>query len=331
MPTTTGYAVSPIWKGILADYGVDYVDVLRASGLPDDLFERPDPRVKGDDFFRLCDAIETAVDDPRFALLSVENTDLAWFSPAVFAALCSPNLATAVKRLSRFKPLIAPIDLEVTDAPDGLTVRYRFQDQTVSPPRFFTSYEPLFLVKLARTGTRQRVVPTAVTMPSAPPAADEYAAYLGASPTLGDTVSVTFAPEDAVRPFLTADPGMWGAFEPELRRRLHELEGSAAFSERTRAVLLEALPSGQASIHSVAKRLGVSSRTLQRRLHSEDTTFNDLVASTRERLARHYLTSTTHTSTEIAYLLGFEEPSSFFRAFHDWTGTTPETVRRAHA
>ncbi|MCB9697640.1 MAG: helix-turn-helix transcriptional regulator [Alphaproteobacteria bacterium] len=78
----------------------------------------------------------------------------------------------------------------------------------------------------------------------------------------------------------------------------------------------------------VARRLAVSTRTLQRRLREEGTSFKEVVDTTREGLARHYLGRTQLSASEIAFLLGFEEPNSFFRAVQRWTGTTPETLRR---
>ena len=78
---------------------------------------------------------------------------------------------------------------------------------------------------------------------------------------------------------------------------------------------------------AVASRLAMSNRTLHRRLQGEDTTFQRVLNSTREALARHYLSDPRLTAGEISFLLGYEEPSSFYRAFHSWTGDTPERVR----
>jgi AraC-like DNA-binding protein len=66
----------------------------------------------------------------------------------------------------------------------------------------------------------------------------------------------------------------------------------------------------------VAKRLAVSSRTLQRRLQAEDTSFKQELSALRAELANHYLVNTPYSSAEISFLLGYSEPSSFFRAFH---------------
>ena len=195
-------------------------------------------------------------------------------------------------------------------------------------PIFLTGSEALFLVKLARMGSRTDVRATDVTLREMPPERQAYEAFLGCRIRQGSELSVAFSLEDARRPFLSDSGLMWEVFEPQLRRRLAQLEGSASFEARTRAVLVEALPSGQASIDIVAQRLAVSRRTLQRHLRNEGTHFKAIVRTTRENLSRHYLGQTQLSYSEIAYLLGFEEPSSFFRAFHEWTGTTPDSMRQ---
>ena len=78
---------------------------------------------------------------------------------------------------------------------------------------------------------------------------------------------------------------------------------------------------------SVCERLLVSKRTLQRRLGNEGTNFQNLLNSVREDLANYYLKNSDLTHTQISFLLGFNDPNSFFRAFHNWTGTTPESAR----
>lgn len=122
---------------------------------------------------------------------------------------------------------------------------------------------------------------------------------------------------------------MWQVFEPELRLLLSELDVKASTAERVRAALLELLPGNEATIEKTAARLGMSKRTLQRRLEDEGENFRALINTCRENLARHYLRNTSLPGYEIAFLLGFEDPNSFYRAFMAWTGQTPETVRDA--
>ena len=156
-----------------------------------------------------------------------------------------------------------------------------------------------------------------------------YEEYFGTQIETAPSGSVEFAREELRVPFLTSNEEMWHAFEPSLRRRLASLESTASTAERVRAVLLESLPSGQANIAEVSHKLGVSARTLQRRLQLEGSNFNAMLAGVREQLARHYLVSTELPCSEIAFLLGYEEPNSFFRAFHSWTGESPERHRQA--
>jgi AraC-like DNA-binding protein len=108
---------------------------------------------------------------------------------------------------------------------------------------------------------------------------------------------------------------------------MKDLTQNASVRDRVRACLLEMLASGHYSMANIASKLAVSNRTLQRRLREEGTTFQKVLDELREELARHYLSTTDYTSVEISFLLGYEEPNSFFRAFRAWTGQTPEIVR----
>ena len=322
------YAIGSGWKAILADVGVDSADVLRRAQLPEDFLNRDDARLSRDGFLRFFAALDTSVEDQAFWVRFTEATRPEFFTPPVFASLCSPDLAVAARRLARFKPLLGPIVVDVQDDDSGLRLTYRWLDPRLRQLAFMNGAEALFATHLARLGTRQRVRPISVTVPALPRDPRPFEDFLGVRLTRGERIEVRFSAADAHRPFLTASRAMWDIFEPELRKRLADLEGDATFTDRTRAVLLEGLPSGHFAVDEVARRLAVSSRTLQRRLRSEGTTFKAEVDATRERLARSYLGRTRLTGTEIAYLLGFEEPNSFFRAVRRWTGTTPERLRQ---
>ncbi|MCO4773626.1 MAG: AraC family transcriptional regulator ligand-binding domain-containing protein [Deltaproteobacteria bacterium] len=322
------YAIGEGWKGILAHAGVNSLDVLRRAALPADLLNRDNVELTPESFFRFFEALDAQVDDSSFWVRLTEAMSPEYFTPPMFAALCSPDLATAAERLSRFKPLMGPITLDVRSGGDGLELTYRWKEGSGTQPAYIHGMEAMFVTRLARLGTRQRVCPSEVIVPELPRDPQPFEDYLGIPMKRGELIRVRFASSDAQRPFLTASRAMWSIFEPELGKRLADLEGDATFADRTRAVLMEALPSGQLGMATVARHLGVSSRTLQRRLRSEDTSFKALVDATRESLARHYLGRTHLSATEIAFLLGFDEPTSFFRAFQRWTGTTPETVRR---
>lgn len=325
---TAGYALDTTWRTVLKDLGVAPADVLRQAGLPDDLLHQPSVRLASGDFYRLWNCIEAAVGDPLLPLRLCQAICSESFSPVLFAALCSPNMLVAAQRIARYKTLIAPMRLDVTQA-DGLTtLEFSWLDHTVSPPASLVLMELLFCVTLARMGTREPIRPVVVQAQVLPSPLAPYEEFLGARLTRGARRLVSFANADAALPFLTSNEPLWAAFEPELRQRLSHLDAQATTTQRVRAALLEGLPSGLVTIEDIARKLALSRRTLQRRVDAEGTSFQQILNGTREALARHYLEKTALPIAEISFLLGFDESNSFHRAFRGWTGSTPDRVRR---
>ncbi|MGE0463873.1 MAG: AraC family transcriptional regulator ligand-binding domain-containing protein [Vicinamibacterales bacterium] len=104
-----------------------------------------------------------------------------------------------------------------------------------------------------------------------------------------------------------------------------------AATAQVRATLLQESMMGAATMEQVAHRLAASPRTLQRRLREEGTTFDEVSRTVREGLAREYLGDRGLSISEVAYLLGFSEPSAFTRAFRRWTGHSPRAFRKGQA
>jgi AraC-like DNA-binding protein len=107
-----------------------------------------------------------------------------------------------------------------------------------------------------------------------------------------------------------------------LVRYLARLESSRV-STRVQRALLEALPDGAPSKPAIARQLGMSARNLQRHLAGEGTSFKDLLNEARVDLARNYVDEGRLSVTEIAFVLGFADTSTFSRAFKRWTGMSP--------
>jgi AraC-like DNA-binding protein len=317
------------WPALLKEAGISTANVIRRAGLPDDLFARPTARLDTASYFRFWEALHAETGDELFPLRLYKVLRSEAFSPPLFAALCSPNLTTALERLSKYKPLIAPMRLDIVADRDTLTVQIVWLDATTPPPRTLVAAELLFFVCLARMGTHETIRPLRLITETPPSPTVPYEEFVGAPIRKGKGHAVVFSRSDASKPFLSTNDAMWSIFEPELRKRLAELDASATTADRVRAALLENLPGGNVAMEAVAHRLALGKRTLQRRLEEEGTSYHAVLRATRESLAVHYLQRTTIPAAEISFLLGFEEPNSFFRAFSDWTGQTPETVRRA--
>jgi AraC-like DNA-binding protein len=131
------------------------------------------------------------------------------------------------------------------------------------------------------------------------------------------------------QPLLKSDPKLATFFERQADEILARFDRSGAISFRLRDYLAKGVRSGLPSLEAAASHLGVSARTLRRRLQEEGTTFQDVLDETRCELAKRYLLAEKLAPGEVAFLLGFSEPSAFHRAFKRWTGQTPVTYRRS--
>ena len=312
---------------MLQGIGVDAVEVLRRASLPGDLFARKDASLSPEEYYRFWDAMEATSNNPCFALdlMSQVSTDV--FDPVLFAAFSSPDLNTALGRIQQFKPLIGPLRLDVPVTRNHTTVVIDFSGIELLPPTSLILGELAFFVQFARLATRERIVPQAVTSPIDLPGNKQLSNFFGIAPARSKKVSVRFSSIDAARPFVSENPRMWDFFEPGLKERLAELDSGASTAERIRSVLLESLPTGRSAVADTARRLAMSTRTLQRRLTAEGTSYQEVLDGVREELAMHYLKNSSLPSAQISFLLGFKDPNSFFRAFQSWSGSTPEAVR----
>lgn len=317
-------------KVFVTDLRMSWPRVLRRASLPGDLLSKGPALLSADDYFRFWSALEAEAGDRDLALDVGQAISVEAFSPPIMAALCSPTLAVAAHRIATYKPLVGPLRLDVAETADGLRIAYHWPPHQ-QPPTLLATSELVFWVALARIATRHQVRPVRVTLPTRPRDPAGLEGYFGARLRTGDTHTVTFSTDDAARPFLTENEQMWRFYAPELRRRLSDLQAEATVADRVRAALHETLPAGDSSMTAVTTRLAVSSRTLQRQLREEGTTYQAVLASTREDLAKHYLRRGNLRTGEIAYLLGYDDTNSFYRAFRSWTGTTPDTLRAAVA
>lgn len=257
-----GYTVTPRLQLLLKDLGIQPVDVLRRAGLPDDLFNRSPVVVSTQEWFRMWRALEAETGDPLLPLAIGKAISFEFFDPPVFAAMCSPDLNTALERIRIYKKLCGPLSLRVRRRPEETSVEIHWIEHDVEPPAGIVLMELVFFVQLARLATREPIVPKRVVSPVLLSDHRAYSEFFGTSLHRGD---------DAVLLFTTADS---------------------------------------------ARRLG-----------AEGESYQTLLNATRANLASHYLKSKDLSGGEISFLLGYANPNSFFRAFHAWTGKTPEQAR----
>ncbi|KZM40597.1 AraC family transcriptional regulator [Marinomonas sp. SBI22] len=330
MKRASKFAISPQWKLMLLDMGIDPQLVLAYAKLPADLYNQKQASVTPSEYFQLWLAIDKASGDMDLPLVFAKNMKAESFDAPIFASICSPNLNIALTRLSQYKPLIGPMIMDIQQDNQATKLSISCYDYHEDLPLSLSLSELVFFTQLARLATREKIIPLAIELPELPHNLNDYEAYFGCRLTKAKALSIHFRAEDADKPFLTQNLIMWEFFEDKLNQKLADLDSNAKTVDRIRAVLLESLPSGKSSIEHIANKLAMSKRTLQRKLTAETETYQSVLQSVRSELADHYLKKSKMSLSEISFLLGFNEVNSFIRAYSAWKGVSPGHYRETY-
>lgn len=130
------------------------------------------------------------------------------------------------------------------------------------------------------------------------------------------------------QPFPSANPGLFAVLDRYIMELLAKLPQKESLVDSVRREISVGLRSGNPGLEAIAFRLGIASRTLQRKLKEAGTSHQELLDEMRHELSIHYLQERQMAVCEVAFLLGFSETSAFHRAFKRWTGSTPGEFRR---
>lgn len=313
------FIVNGKYKDLLKYYNLDIREVLRRAALPEDILNHKTIHMQEDEYYRFMDAIASSSKDTYLAIKMATTAQIESFSPPIFASYCSKNGEECIRRLAKYKKLIGPMAFILTEAQDSLNIEIIPGNPTYKLPPFLVESEFAFLISIIRKATRESIVPVSIECMELPNES-EFLEFAGVIPRIADRNSITSLQKDLELPFISYNEAMWDYFQPELTKRLVDLDTNESVSAGVRSALTELLPGGHFSVDDVAEMLGTSKRTLQRKLTKENTTFQKQLNNTRELLAIHYIKHTSMCTVDIAYLLGYSEVNSFLRAFTMWTG-----------
>jgi len=319
-----------LWRNMAA-HGLPIDGALAQAGIARDLPEDPDGVVTTARYFAFFRALESLAGDPGLAakLVAAAETATAAHPPAMLAAFHSPRYREALDRTAHFKRLIRAEVLTITEAEGEVAITKDWPHATEPEPALSVDIGFGMLVELGRRGTARPIVPARVELARSGPPSEALARYYGGPVVTGAARDrLVLRSVDVDLPFPGHEPELLQLLLPALCTALGALDEHASLGGRVKWVLKRGLASGRRELADVATDLGMSERTLQRRITEEGTTFRELLVAARQELGRQLLADSEATIDEIAYLLGYQDTSSFHRAFREWEGVTPARWRQ---
>lgn len=308
----------------LEELGVSPVAVLRRAGLPPGLFDQPRIVLTTEEMFGLHAAIEEVSGDPGIGLKLGSEQRIERYSPTGIAALYSRSFHDALDRIARYKRLTCPEEIRVAVRGNESAVEFVWLLAEQGQPPTLIDMCFAWVLTIGRRGTGHAINPVRVELKRPEANRRMYENYFGCPVKFGARHNkLFFRSEDIAQPFVTHNPDLLEMVAPQLEAELSRQLAGNSLREQVKGMLKTFLAGQRPRLEDVARELRVSVRTLQRRLLEERITFQTLVEEARREMAQHYLLHSALELNETAYLLGYEDPNSFIRAFHKWEGTSP--------
>jgi AraC-like DNA-binding protein len=279
---------------------------------------------------KFLELIADALQDDFLGFHLARDFDLREIGLLYYVVNSSELLGDALRRAERYSTIVNEgVSLRVREGKEiGVTFTY------VGVERLSDRHQIEFwvtsVVRACRHLTNRRLLPSRVRLlHRRSGGCPELDRFLGCDVVFGaDTDEVAFPGTAKQIPVVGADPYLNKLLVKSCEEaRRHRAPGSGTLRVGLENTIAPLLPHGRARANEVAHRLGLSLRTLARRLASEGLTFEGILSELKADLAKRYLQDEALTISQIAWLVGYKEVSAFSHAFKRWTGETPAVAR----
>jgi len=329
LPTATGGIARAAY--VQASARSDVEPLVKRAGLTVQQIRNPDIRIGVRNQIRFLNLVANELHDDFLGIRLAQSFELRELGLLYYVQASSETLGDALQRAARYS-MIHNEGVHIT-VRQGRDMSIAFEYVGVS--RALDSHQMEFFITTVVRGCRHltgrhllpsgiKFVHRRIELPS------EFKALFGCDIAFGSDVDEVVYPGAAGQlPLASADPYLNSLLTKYCDEALsHRRVKSRAWRLNVENAIAPLLPHGQARIAEVSRQLGVSPRTLGRRLGSEGTTFSTVLDKLRFDLAKRYLQERALPISEVAWLLGYRETSAFNHAFRRWTGKAP---RQAHS
>jgi AraC-like DNA-binding protein len=312
----------------LQKYDLAPAAALRHAHLPLVAYEDETYLLTTAQLFALWRSIGEMCPDPAFGLNFAAQVDFAALPLANLASYHARDYRDALTRQARFHQLCAPADMRIQERRDECVILKKWPYAIEEEPRLLVDAGLALLVELGRRGAQFPIRPKRIDLTQQRERGGAHEAYFNCPINFrASRNAIVFDRQDLDRPFVTYNAELLEMVQSALEKKTRGCRAETSASEQVKWLLRQMLAGGRPDITDVARELGLSVRTLQRRIVEEGTTFRDLLLGIRQELVRKYLAQPGIQINEVAFQLGYEDTNSFYRAFRNWEGTTPSQWR----
>lgn len=329
LPTTVG-VLSKLAAERAFQAGIDIDPLLKEAALPADFVRDAEIRIDVRAQAAFLELVADVLQDKWLGFHLARGADLREFGSFYYLMASSQRLVDAFDCAVRYGHLVNE-GIKISQGTRMLTLEFEYIGVERHTDMHQIEFWVTYALRMSRAFAGRELVPTFVKfLHRRDGDISEMQRYFGGDLTFGaERDCIAFDPAEAEAPNVSADPFLH-------RFLLEYYEDAVARSQsrqsplRTRVenAITSRLSNGSAIIGNIASDLGMSSRTLSRRLAEEGSTFSSILDDLRSSLANRYLQNNELSISQIAWLLGYTEVSSFAHAFQRWTGRSPTSARR---
>lgn len=309
--------------------------LLRTVGVAREGDVDPSFMIPADDYYGLFERAAAADADATTLPLRVGASMRADdYGPFGFAWKSAPTLRGSFERAARYALVLTSVALyEVEECFQGAYMHLRREGERRLGMRLSNEATLASILTISGEVSSEPFQAEAVFLKhEAPERTEGHEAFFGCPVHFGSDRDALLVSRRTLRtPNRLGDPSIARFFDTHLEAEVDRLADTVPLERLVMDRISPALSAGVPGLSEVAKDLGMSGRTLQRRLAAEGLTFQSVVDDARRRLALRLLRQQAEvTLTEVTFMTGFSDQSAFTRAFRRWTGRTPGAFRAKH-
>jgi len=318
----------------LESTGVPVAPLLRRVGLTPELIAEPEERLSVHRQIALLNEAATALKDDCLGFTLARDFDLREIGLVYYVMASSQKLGDALKRLAHYSKVTNEALVFGCREGNRLTINLSYSGVPRHSDRHQIEFCIFAVLRICRVLTGHNVVPQQFSVSHyRSEGTSEMARFVGTKVEFGaDADEFVLNVEARELPLTHSDPYLNKLLLKDCEAALADRkENASQLRTRVENAISSMLPHGRVLVEDIALSLGMSKRTLTRKLADEGSNFSEVFEQLRHDLAVRYLRDRKLHVSKIAWLLGFNEVSAFTHAFKRWTGTTPRDMRTAGA